>query len=62
MVILVGTASILMLTMNLLLGLATMGFMAIVIWRSAADVPVMVGCTGRGRRRSAAWRRWCRRR
>ncbi len=43
MVVLVGTASVLMLTMNLLLGLATMGFMAFVIWRSAADVPVMVG-------------------
>ena len=42
MVILVGTASVLMLTMNLRLGLATVGFMAFVIWRSAADVPVMV--------------------
>lgn len=48
MVVLVGTASILMLTMNLLLGLATVGFMAIVIWRSAADVPVMVGLHRQG--------------
>ena len=48
MVILVGTASILMLTMNVLLGLATMGFMALVIWRSAADVPVMVGLHRQG--------------
>ncbi len=48
MVILVGTASILMLTMNLMLGLAVMGFMAIVIWRSAADVPVMVGLHRQG--------------
>ncbi len=43
MVILVGTASVLMLTMNFRLGLATVGFMAFIIWRSAADVPVMVG-------------------
>ena len=48
MVILVGTASVLMLTMNLVLGLATMGFMALVIWRSAADVPVMVGLHRQG--------------
>lgn len=48
MIILVGTASILMLTMNVLLGLATMGFMALVIWRSAADVPVMVGLHRQG--------------
>ena len=61
MAILVGAASILMLTMNLALGLATMGFMAFVILRSAAEVPVMVGLHSRDRRRSAARRRWCRR-
>ena len=48
-VILVGTASILMLTMNPTLGLATMAFMALVIWRSASDVPVMVGLHRRAR-------------
>ena len=50
MVILVGTASVLMLTMNLMLGLATVGFMAFIIWRSAADVPVMVGLYMQGQR------------
>ena len=47
-VILVVTASALMLTMNLLLGLATLAFMALVIWRSAADVPTMVGLYRQG--------------
>jgi ATP-binding cassette subfamily B multidrug efflux pump len=43
LIILVGTASVLMLTMNLILGTTTMAFMAFVVWRSAAMVPSMVG-------------------
>ena len=42
MAILVGAASALMLTMNLILALVTVGFMAFIIWRSAAEVPTMV--------------------
>ena len=41
-VILVGTASALMLTMNLRLGIVTLAFMTFVFWRSAAMVPGMV--------------------
>ncbi len=47
-VILVGTASALMLTMNLRLGIATLAFMAFVIWRSAAIVPGMVSLYRQG--------------
>ncbi len=48
MTILVIAASALMLTMNLRLGLAVLVFMAFVIWRSAADIPVMVGLYRQG--------------
>jgi ABC-type multidrug transport system fused ATPase/permease subunit len=41
-IILVRTASVLMLTMNLILGTTTMAFMAFVVWRSSAMVPSMV--------------------
>jgi ATP-binding cassette subfamily B protein len=48
LVILIGAASALMLTMNLLLGAATLAFMAFVIWRSAAMMPGMVGLYEQG--------------
>lgn len=48
LIILVGAASVLMLTMNLLLGIAAMAFMGFVMWRSAAMVPSMVGLYEQG--------------
>jgi ABC-type multidrug transport system fused ATPase/permease subunit len=48
LIILVGAASVLMLTMNLLLGIAAMAFMGFVMWRSASMVPSMVGLYEQG--------------